>query len=498
MAPVNATGSTAACTISVTVSDGTDAASGSYTQQVTSGGGGMSYRRYFAEGATIPPFDCRFALANPGTSDAMVAMRFLRSDGQAFSHVLVVPALTRRTVDAKGVAGLEAAEFSTVIESDVPVVADRTMAWGPGHDAAHAETSVAEPATTWYLAEGATHSGFDLFYTIQNPNPRAASIAVRYLRPGGLGPLEKGYTVPAASRFNIWVDYEQFPEGSGNRALVASDVSAQITSDLPVIVERSMYLSLPARAFRAGTNSAGVTAPATSWFLAEGATGSFFDLFVLIANPNPVGARVRGTYLLPGGETLTKDYMVAANSRFNIWVDLEEFPEGSGNRALANTAVSTTMTSLDGVPIIVERSMWWPGPTAATWTEAHNSAGSTATGTLWVMAEGEQGGPNGVETYLTVANTSAFAGLAKVTLLFEDGAAPVETTVPLAANSRTNVYPPADFAAAFPAGSHRRFAAIVESIGATPAQVVVERPMYWNANGVTWAAGTNAPGTRVR
>ena len=100
-APANATGSTAACTISVTVSDGTEVASGNYTQQVTSGGGGMSYRRYFAEGATIPPFDCRFALANPGTSDATVAMRFLRNDGQAFSHVLVVPALTRRTVDAK-------------------------------------------------------------------------------------------------------------------------------------------------------------------------------------------------------------------------------------------------------------------------------------------------------------------------------------------------------------------------------------------------------------
>jgi hypothetical protein len=494
-APANATGNAAACTISVTVGDGAEAASGSYTQQVTSGGSGLAFRRYFAEGATIPPFDCRFALANPGGADATVAMRFLRNDGQAFSHVLVVPALSRRTVDAKRVTGLAAAQFSTAIESDVPVVADRTMAWGPGHDAAHAETSIAEPATTWYLAEGATHSGFDLFYTIQNPNPREASMTVRYLRPGGLEPLEKGYSVPAASRFNIWVDYEQFPEDSGNVALEASDVSAQITSDLPVIVERSMYLSLPGRAFRAGTSSAGVTAPATSWFLAEGATGSLFDLFVLIANPNPTSARVRGTYLLPGGETLTKDYLVAANSRFNIWVDLEQFPEGSGHLALANTSVSTTITSLDGVPIIVERSMWWPG---TSWAEAHNSAASTATGTLWVMADGEQGGPDGVTTYLTVANTSPYAGLAKVTLLFEDGAAPVTTTVPLAANSRTNVYPPADFAEAFPAGSHRRFAAMVESVGATPAQIVVERPMYWNANGVAWAAGTNAPGTRLR
>ena len=47
-----------------------------------------------------------------------------------------------------------------------------------------------------------------------------------------------------------------------------------------------MYASLPGQAFAAGHNSAGVTAPATRWFLAEGATGSFFDLYVLIANPS--------------------------------------------------------------------------------------------------------------------------------------------------------------------------------------------------------------------
>jgi len=27
---------------------------------------------------------------------------------------------------------------------------------------------------------------------------------------------------------------------------------------------------------------------------------------------------------------------------------------------------------------------------------------------------------------------------------------------------------------------------------------VVERPMYWDANGVTWSAGTSAMATRLR
>ena len=119
------------------------------------------------------------------------------------------------------------------------------MSWGPDHDAGHTETSVAEPATTWYLAEGATHSGFDLFYTLQNPNEADAHVSVRYLRPGGVAPLDKSYTVPKHSRFNIWVDLEAFPDGSGHLALAATDVSAQVTSDQPIIVERSMYLSTP-------------------------------------------------------------------------------------------------------------------------------------------------------------------------------------------------------------------------------------------------------------
>ena len=219
---------------------------------------------------------------------------------------------------------------------------------------------------------------------------------------------------------------------------------------------------------------------------------------MLIANPNEAAAQVRATYLLRDGTTLTKDYAVPANSRFNIWVDEEQFPDGSGNRRLVNADLSTTITSTNGVPIIVERAMWWPGPTPATWAEAHNSSGSTATGTKWALADGEMGGTRGVETYITIANTSAFAGQAKVTLYFEDGGPAVETTVALPAQSRTNVYPPQSFPSAFSAGSDRRFASVIESLGTAPAQIVVERSMYSNAGVVHWAAGTNALATRLR
>jgi hypothetical protein len=107
----------------------------------------------------------------------------------------------------------------------------------------------------------------------------------------------------------------------------------------------------PGEPFGAGHESAGVTAPATEWFLAEGATGPFFDLFALVANPGSTAAQIEASYLLPDGTVLVRYYVVAANSRFNIWVDLE-------HALLADTAVSTIIRSLNNVPIVVERAMW--------------------------------------------------------------------------------------------------------------------------------------------
>ncbi len=452
--------------------------------------GFAQHTRYLAEGATSAFFDTRLAILNPGDEPANVLLRFQLSDGTAHTHYVAVPARARRTVDVGGdVDAMEQAEFSTVLESDQAVVVDRTMAWDRSGYGSHAETGLSAPATTWYLAEGATHSGFDLFYLLQNPASVPTTVRVRYLRPDG-APIEKSYTLEPQSRTNIWVDNEVF--GDAGTALANTDVSAVITSadDTPIIVERAMYLTGQGRFFNAGHESAGVTAPATTWLLAEGATGPFFDLFVLLANPDDRAAEARLTYLLPEGTTYTRSLTVPPNSRRTVWVDFDT-PDGAVGRPLASTAVSTTVEVTNGVPIIVERAMWWPGPTPATWAEAHNSAGATQAGTLWALAEGEESSLT--DTYLLVANTSATAGTARVTLVFEDGTS-IDRTFPLAATSRTNVAVGVEF----PEAAGRRFGAIVESLGDTPAMVVVERAMYTSAAGLYWSAGTNALATRLR
>src|SRR6185369_14213534 len=104
-----------------------------------------------------------------------------------------------------------------------------------------------------------------------------ANVTITYLLPGGQAPINVNYTVGAHSRFTVHVD--------DNKQLSATDLSAKIVSDQPILVERAMYMTTGGKVYSAGHDAAGVTAPAKTWFLAEGATGVFFDLFVLMENP---------------------------------------------------------------------------------------------------------------------------------------------------------------------------------------------------------------------
>ena len=65
---------------------------------------------------------------------------------------------------------------------------DRTTSRDGRVYASHAESSVPAESKTWYFAEGATHSGSNLFYVIHNQSPTAADVVVRYSRrPAGAG-----------------------------------------------------------------------------------------------------------------------------------------------------------------------------------------------------------------------------------------------------------------------------------------------------------------------
>ncbi|BCS34825.1 hypothetical protein TBR22_A40510 [Luteitalea sp. TBR-22] len=437
-----------------------------------------THSSYLPEGAVNGLFDVRLAFYNPDDATAQVQVRFQRGSGAEVVRNLALPGHRRATMNARDVPELIDAEFSSAITADRRVVVDRTMTWDASVYGSHAEHAItAPPGTTWYLAEGATTDAFGLFYLLQNPGDTAADVEIELLRPAPLPPIVKPVVVPARSRYTEWVNLVPGLERAEMSAVIRS------RNGVPILVERAMYASAAGQAFAAGHGGAAVTAPALDWFLAEGATGPYFDTFVLVGNPADSPAIIDVTYLLPDGSTVPKRYEVAARSRLTIWVD-QEHPR------LADTAVSTRVTVANGVPVIVERAMWWP---QGRWQESHVSAGATSTGTAWALAEGEEGGARNTQTYVLIANPSPQAGRALVSLWFEDGTS-LAREFPVAANSRLNVA----IAAEFPAAIGRRFATTITSLGSAPAPLVVERSMYSDGPGGAWTAGTNALATKLQ
>lgn len=253
--------------------------------------------------------------------------------------------------------------------------------------------------------------------------------------------------------------------------------SIVVDSDAPIIAERAMYFG---PLWEGGHASAGASEAARSWFHAEGATGSYFDTYILIGNPNTVPANVKLTFLRSDGATITKSKTVPANARLTVNVERED-------PALANTAVSTTVTS--DVPVISERSMFWPGG-FTTWTEAHNSFGVTATGTRWGLAEGRVGTEKSFQTYILLANPATTAAQVRITYMRARGA-PIVKTYAVDRTSRFNVH----VNSMVPELADETFGAVIEVTNSVA--IVVERAMYWNARGLVWAGGTNATAVRL-
>ncbi|MGH9159315.1 MAG: fibronectin type III domain-containing protein [Vicinamibacteraceae bacterium] len=446
-----------------------------------------AHRGYFAEGVEADGFETRFALLNPTDDPAAVTMIFQDEEGTEHTRAVDLGPRTRATIiAARDLPALTGRPFSTRVEADAPVVVDRTVTWRPGREGggregAHLETMLAAPSTRWYFTEGMTLPGLDLFYYVHNPQDAPAELRVTSLLTEGRSPETRRYTIAPRSRLTIWVNDEGHPPSGGELSAIVESING-----VPVVAERALYLSDRGEPFVAGTASGGAAAPSTQWYFGGGETGDYFDLFLALANPHDTAAEVRATYLLPTGRTVQRTYALEPRSRKTVYVDHE-------GADLSHTSMSTVLESTNGVSFLAERSTWWPGSPAGRWHGSHGTVGATRTSTRWALAEGEVGGPARLRTYLFVANTSPTVGTARVTLLFEDGSSAMRT-YELPARSHTSISVARDF----PESKNRRFGALVESVGKTPAALVVERALYWNANGRRRAAGAAALGSPLR
>ncbi|MCL4846353.1 MAG: IPT/TIG domain-containing protein [Acidobacteria bacterium] len=346
----------------------------------------------------------------------------------------------------------------------------------------------AQTKTKWYLAEGAT-GDFDTEILIGNPHAQPVDIKITWILPSttpAVAPTT--FTMAPTSRRTVRI--KDIP-GLANTA-VSAIVESTNTPALDIVVERSMYWlheTLPK-----GHNSSGVLAPSTTWYLAEGATGDFRN-FILIANPDPDPARVAQvtlTFLRDGGAPPVSRAIpggVAGGERKTMFVNLD-VPE------LANASFSTRVESTNGVPVIVERAMYFPSASPGfPGPVGHESGGVTALSTRWVFGEGVTGGvaPNPIfDTFLLLANPGATTARVKVTYAKEGGerfeqTVAVDPGLDMPPNSRKTIWVNLDI----PGFANAAFSMEVES----DVPILAERAVYWgNGTPATWREAHNSPG----
>ncbi len=420
----------------------------------------------FAEGATGGFFDLDLTLANPTGTAASITIDYLPEGG---NPIPVADIVTRNSPLQISVDDVVSGAVSSVVHSTgaVPLAAERTMIWDATGYGGHGGSATA-PHTRWLFAEG-SQGFFDTFILLANDNATDATVTLDFLLEGG-NVVSLPVTVTARTRRTIFAG--NIPQ------LVNRSFSMDISSSLPIIAERAMYLP-GARTFEGGHESAGVNSPSRVWFLAEGATGAFFDCFVLLGNPSPTEAHATVTYLLPSGATIVRAVTIPTRSRVTINVETVD-------PALANADVSTTIVS--DVGIVAERAMYWPHISQG-WREAHNSFGVTESALRWGLADGRLGGPRSYQTFVLLANPNPHA--AEVDVRFLKTGSIANRSYVLAPFSRRSIFVNSEV----PELGDGQFGVDVQVRNFQP--IAVEKALYWNSGTEVFAGGTNVTATRL-
>jgi hypothetical protein len=185
---------------------------------------------YFAEGDTsslTSPGSATTLLEmmNPGDSQAAVTVNYIEEHGSVISRSYIISAKRRLTLDAAREIG-QGQRFSIEVLSNTPIVAERLMF--SGSDLAG---SIGSPTTAqvWNLAEGFTAFGYETWIIISNPGTESAGLSVRFSKQNGENVLQN-YTLGAKQRLTLYV----------NDIIPQTSVSTQVTSNIPVVVERTM------------------------------------------------------------------------------------------------------------------------------------------------------------------------------------------------------------------------------------------------------------------
>ena len=197
---------------------------------------------------------------------------------------------------------------------------------------------------TFYFAEGYTGSNFNEWLTLQNPNDAPTVAHVTYMYPDKR-PLKKDYPIEGNRRYTVYVNSEAGADQS---------ISMLVTGDAPIVAERPMYFNYNGK-WTGGSCVVGATSPASTWFFAEGYTGSNFNEWLTLQNPNDAPINARVTYMFPDKEPLKKDYPIEGNRRYTVYVNSEV----DADQSISMLVNAVWTQNGQPCPIVAERPMYF-------------------------------------------------------------------------------------------------------------------------------------------
>lgn len=186
----------------------------------------------FAEGSTRIPYQTHFVLFNPNQQSTEVRMRFRLQGGETRSRSLWIGGQSRMSFDTRDT--VPSADFATSIETDVPIVVERTyQSSGDGLYGAlgYTGSAVRRDSKDWYFAEGNTNSQIDTYFVIFNMSDRSAQVRGTFYADGQQ-PREKTLDVGAGKRIAV----------RANDFVPGAFFSSRFRSDQNVVIERTFYL----------------------------------------------------------------------------------------------------------------------------------------------------------------------------------------------------------------------------------------------------------------
>lgn len=451
------------------------------------------HTRYFPEGVAGDGFFGTHIVQAPlpGASARML-VRTIDASGFSSSNMIAynLSGNGETTYGSQELPRIQEKSFATIIESDAPFAADRTTRWpanlrtfGVGYGT-HASEGAGSLSTRWLFAEGVIGS-FHTYVSVLNPSPHTARLTVTYLGAAGVTPVVREHIVAPDSRATIDVNMDA-------AGLASLDLSMIIDSDVPIAAERSIYRDAGTHFWGAGTSSIGAPVPAVAWYFGEGVSNALFDTYLLLLNPGSTAARVEIDVLREDGVPITLTHTIAARSRATVYLN-DAIAQASPG-ASASSSYGLAVRSLDGAPIVAERTTWWDDPVSGTpWVEGHTSMGTPQLSTRWFAPQNTlSGAAGGVSVYLLLANPGAMPATVRVSLPPPYQGAPLgEVVMTVPGRGRATL----DVTATFvwqPDRPDGRFSLLlVESIGDSPVPIVAERSIYANTFDAVWELGSN-------